>query len=65
MATETINLMTVRMTPEVERFFRAATATMKLRGANDVTINFSPGLNIPSLKLSFAEPQHGEETKPV
>lgn len=65
MANEITTLMTVRMTPEVESFFRAATTTMKLRGVNDVTIKFSPNSNIPSLKLSFAEPQDGEETKPV
>ena len=65
MANEITTLMTMRLTPEVESFFRAAATTMKLRGVDDATINFPLNSNIPSLRLSFAEPQDDEETKPV
>ena len=65
MATYETNLMIATMTPQTEEFFRKVAVTMKLRGVDDVTINFPEKSNIPPLRLSFAEPQDDEETKPV
>ena len=65
MATYETNLMNATMTPQTEEFFRRVAVTMKLRGVESVTLNFPASANIPSLRLSFAEPQDDEETKSV